>query len=169
MKLRREYRLRAFVVLCFALSLVGVISIVSFLPAFLFATIEKQNALTELRLMNSTNNKSGITELQREMAFSQSLLGKLNDAPDRARISLIIESIVSDRGPVRLDVLREMSRSTSTVRMFVKGFAPKRDDLLAFKSRLLASNPGSTIDLPVSELAKSADLDFSIMVNIQTK
>lgn len=162
--LRREYRLRAFIVLCFALSVAGVIGIVSLSPAFMSASIEEQAAQRDLLSIKKAKDSSGLTAIQQKVAYSQGLLNILEQGSDRPRPSSLIELLVGERGPVKINSIGVNQISSTTATISIGGIAPTRDSLLAFKSRLIAVNEGNKVDLPVSELAKSTNIQFSIRV-----
>jgi hypothetical protein len=164
MALRREYRLRSFVVLCFALSIAGIVGIVTLFPAFLLTSVEEKSAESDLLLIKKAKDVSGLTAIQQKVASSQSLLSVLSTGIDQYRLSVLIEEIVAEKRTVKINSLALSLVSTSTVNISIEGIAPTRDTLLAFKSRLLSIRPQSKVDLPVSGLAKSTNIPFSIQM-----
>ncbi|MFA6315336.1 MAG: hypothetical protein WC648_03155 [Candidatus Paceibacterota bacterium] len=162
--LRRAYRRRYVVVLCFALSIAGIIGIVSLIPSLLFVSIERKSAEIELASLIKAKDMSGLTEIQQQVAVSQGLLVHLAAGAVSPRSSDLIEDVVRNRGNVRLTSVALTQVSTSSASMTIRGVAPTRESLLSFKGRLLTSYPGSKVDLPVSELARSADINFSIQL-----
>jgi hypothetical protein len=160
--LRREYRIRAAIVLCFTLSLVGLIGIASFFPAFLKASTEARSAQNEAAILQKNKKDSGLTSIQQTVAQSQKLLSTLGGKVSGTKMSAIIESIVSMRNNVRLTSINVTQTGTTTATIVMQGVAPTRDALLSFKNRLESAVPGNKVELPVSELAKSTNVEFSM-------
>ena len=164
--LRHEYRLRTLTVLLFTLSVAGVIGIGSLFPAFIRAMTERAAAEQELALIKKQKDLSGLTAIQQQVAIGQKLVALLSLNSGRALLSSVVENLTQDRGQVRISSLAVDYISTTTAEATIQGVAPTRDVLLSFKSRLENDNPGSKVELPVSELAKSINIPFSVKISL---
>ena len=167
--LRHEYRVRTGIVLLFMLSLAGTIGIVSLLPAFIHATSEKNSAEQNLALLQSRNSEASTTVGSAELAAQTNTLALFNDGSGAGiDYGKVIGSIVDARGAVTITSLVISDISTTTTTTNVQGVAPTRDALLSFKSRLQSIAEGGKVDLPVSQLAKSNDVQYSLSVTIDS-
>lgn len=167
--LRREYRIRALTVFLFALSVAGVLGVALLSPAFIRASAEQASAENDLSAIKKAKDLSGLTAIQQQVAIGQKLLGVLSGGLAHPNLSLLIEGLTRERATVRITSIDIAYTATTTVLATIQGLAPTRDMLLSFKSRLERDEPGSKVDLPVAELAKSTDIPFSIKVTLQTK
>ena len=71
------------------------------------------------------------------------------------------------RGSARITsfVLNQMN--TAAVVITLKGTAPTRDDLIALRGRLEGLMPGTKVEIPIDQLAKTADLEFTLKFSKQ--
>ena len=161
--LRREYRIRAAIIFCFAVSVAFVVGIGALFPAFARAAADRHDAATALAAIQADNSASGLTDIQSRVAAYSQMVTALRGSVGTVKDSALVAGVVGARGSVSVTSL-SVSRSDSKVSITIQGVAPTRDDLLAFKARLAAAVPGSTVDLPISELAKSSDVSFSVQV-----
>ena len=116
---------------------------------------------------NATSSEAALAEITRQA----NILTIFNDdAMGQTDYSYLVKSIVGERDSVKISSIVSARTSTTTVTTFVQGTASTREVLLAFKSRLQAAIPGNVVDLPISQLAKSTNIQFSLSVtNHSTK
>ena len=162
--LRREYRIRVLIIFCFLLSVVGLIGAGALFPSFLFALNEEKVQLSLLDSLRKGKSESGVTALELDFRRDNALIAALSKEPKTPRPSVTIQSIVGVRGTVKLNSITVDTPTEDTVSIIIQGIAPNRDALLAFKVRLEELVPGGGVELPVSDLAKSKDLQFSMRI-----
>lgn len=160
-KLKTEYRVRAAIVFLFVLSVSVVIGIVSLFPTFILSKIEEKNQLSMIAETNKKNDANGMNDIKAQLTKDNTLLIKATEVAKNPSYSSAIRDIINAKGTVKIDSISFSNNSTTTVDVFVQGFSVNRDSLLAFKSRLESAFSGSTVDLPLSELAKNKDIKFS--------
>jgi hypothetical protein len=161
--------MRAGVVLLFFVSIAGVIGIVSLLPSFVYITSEKISGERSLFSLRDVNKEKTGTESIGEITKQANVLTLFKDrSKSKTNYSSIIESILGVRGAVTLNSMSVSRIGTTAVVVVLRGIAPSRDSLVAFKGRLESAISGNKVDLPVSELAKSKDLQFSLTVTNDT-
>lgn len=163
--LRREYRIRALIVLCFTLSVAGVIGIVSLFPSFIRATIEARGNEKALAAFKRDKDDSGLTTIEHNLSQYQALLTTLQAPPLRSRFSDLIPGLVSLRGPIRITSISVSKGQGTDSTVSLQIFAATRDDLLALKSRFEQVVSGNRINLPISALAKSTDIAVTLQFN----
>ena len=163
--LRSEYRVRLMIIILFMFSLAGVIGIGALFPAYVRALSEEKVQIDVANKLKAAQKIQGITAMEDELKSDQRVLITLPKSGG-ARISAVAQSIVGLRQSIKLNSFNftQPGNATSTVTVFMQGFAPTRNDLLSFKTRLETTLPGAVVDLPISELAKSTDIQFSIKV-----
>jgi hypothetical protein len=147
------------------LSIAGVIGIVSLLPAFVHATLEERSAERVLAPLRLASDTGSTTETTVEVSRQANMLAIFNDSSGgKTDYSYIVKSIVGVRGVINIYSIAVSRTSTSTIVAFVQGTAANREALLAFKGRLESAVLGNKVDLPVSQLAKSSNIQFSLSV-----
>lgn len=162
--LQREYHVRALSVLCFALSVAGIIGIGSLFPAFIRALVEERSAQNDLASIEKAKDISGLTEIQKSVTAGTKVLSALSDGLSRPVPSILAGLVVEQRGNIRLTSMTIQYVGSSTVSVTVQGMAPTREALLAFKSRLETEQQGNKVILPVSTLAKATNIQFSLVL-----
>ncbi len=165
--LRHEYRIRLGIVACFALSLAGIVGVSSLFPAFFRSSLEEHSELDTIATLQKEKTKTGITQIENELAADNLLLAPLSSA-NIVPLSSEVQDITALRGNIKLISLTFVRLSGGNVGSVIQGIAPTRESLLAFKGRLEANTPGGIVDLPIAQLAKSKDIPFSIQVTQKT-
>lgn len=160
--LRREYRIRAGIVLCFMISIAGLIGIGALFPAFFRANMEEQSGISLVSSLKKGKDQSGITKIEKDLAVANVILKNIAESEDAVRLSTVIDSVLSTRGNIKLTSLSLTRIASSSVAVAIQGLAPSRDALLSFKTRLEQLSQGNAVNLPISELAKSVNLRFSL-------
>lgn len=160
--LRREYRVRVAIVACFVISLAGLAAIASVFPIFVRTTMERILQEKSLTILEQSNKDSELASLQQSVAKSQSLLEILSEGQDDPKVSDVIKNIVAMRRDIKLTSIYVTDVSSTTASISIQGVAPTRDSLLSFKKRFESAVPGNSVDLPVSELAKNSNIQFSL-------
>jgi len=165
--LRREYRIRVVIIFCFLLSLAGLVGAATLFPSFIFALNEEQSQIALLESLKQNKDESGVTTLELDFQRDNILINALGVTQKVPRSSVTIQSIVGVRKEVKLTSLAVEAPAPDSLSIIIQGIAPNRDTLLAFKIRLEELVPGGSVELPVSDLAKSKDIQFSMRI-IQT-
>lgn len=167
--LRREYFLRLLIVLFFMISTACLIGAIALLPAYLHS---RDLAQSELDLANRTldsKDAQGRTQIDMELKNSANLVSKLDSEAKEYKASQAIEQIIALRGLTKLITITFEQQGTSTIQIGMQGTSPTRTELLDFKSRITNAYPQAKIDLPIGELAKSKNIDFSMRLTYKTK
>ena len=135
------------------ISAVFVAGLIFSLPAYMRAISEEQRQLEAVTELRHSNDKKSDSMIVNKLSFV------------RERPSEAVERIVGLRNKeMRLNSLSYSVSGTTTVEVIIQGIAPSRASLLSFKSRLENMAPLIHINLPLSELAKSSSIPFSLKV-----
>ena len=101
---------------------------------------------------------------EKDLEKSTILMSVLASSTEPEQFSTAIAAIAAIRGPVSITSFAVEQPSPSVIAVTVQGQAPTRDALLAFKDRLAGIAPGASVDLPISELARDSNIQFSVQV-----
>lgn len=154
--------MRFAVVCCFMLASVSLIGFIALLPAFLAAYTDEKSALAAISDIKKGKDSAGAGAIQTRLATDTALVEALTKGLAQPRLSGVVESVAGLRGTNRLSSVRVERAATTTVTVIVQGIAPTRETLLAFKNRLESLSPGNKVDLPVAQLAKGSNIQFSL-------
>jgi len=155
------------IIFCFLLSLAGLVGAATLFPSFIFALNEEQSQIALLESLKQNKDESGVTTLELDFQRDNILINALGVTQKVPRSSVTIQSIVGVRKEVKLTSLAVEAPAPDSLSIIIQGIAPNRDTLLAFKIRLEELVLGGSVELPVSDLAKSKDIQFSMRI-IQT-
>lgn len=159
--------MRALTVLLLLISIAGLIGIVALFPSFIKAYSEESEALNKVSSINIKNSNENSDSLQSEIVFSKKLLSYLHKEDREQNSSNIINSLIGMRDSLKLTSISLTKVSTSTVSIILQGIAPTRNSLLDFKKQFEANKPGNIVDLPVAQLSKSSNIQFSLKLTQQ--
>lgn len=163
--IRREYYVRITIVACFVVSLAIISGIIALIPAYIYARNEEKGSLATISELKKGEDASGRVAIQAELKSDQLLLSDVAANASRPRVSALIGEIVSARGNVKISAMDLSAISTSTALILIQGVAPTRNALLSFKGRLESLRGGAQTELPISELAASSNVRFSMRLS----
>lgn len=168
-KLLREYSLRRYVVIVLALSLVLGIGVVGFLPSYLLSN-SRQNEATERAHVDSLLAGSDEGDPLEWINHINTQLNLLSPESDQAQPSEFIEALVNAR--IAGISIVSMSWGTNTKgapqgkTLSISGIAQDRQTLINFEERINALNLFSNVSLPLSNLKKDRDIDFTLNLTV---
>ena len=162
--LRKEYRIRLFIVASFFVSCGIVVGIISLLPAYIFSHNQEVQAVAHANQLNESRKASGVDEIERELVQSQKIAEKLAADGATASYSAGIQRIISHRSSQLYLTSFEITPTvgSTTYDAVVQGKALTREALLEFQDGLKSDAFFSKIDLPLSDLAKSKNVTFTL-------
>lgn len=160
-------RARFLITLFVSLTVAFFIGAVAFLPAYFFSSIKKEIA----------NNKLDEQRKEPLPRFEQKALSVVQDLNNKFKL---LENAEANRFIVTEKVINELvlrkapeikltqiSYSADSGRKIitVRGFAPSRESLLAFRF-MLENNPSFTdVDLPISNFIKGSNIQFFLTLS----
>ncbi|MDQ5893637.1 MAG: hypothetical protein QG640_649 [Patescibacteria group bacterium] len=170
--LKKEYRTRLFIVAAFFISCGILVGIGSLIPAYIFSYTQEKEALRSLQTLQENRKERGTDVVITDLASAQVLMDELKKHQDNTEFSQIISEIIL-RKPTQVSVNSfqlGLSKETasSSLDVIVQGKALTRDSLVNFKKSLEQNPLISKIDLPISDLAKSKDISFTLKLIILT-
>lgn len=167
--LRREYYKRIILVFCLTFSLATFVGMAFLAPTFIRAlSTEREVGGDNTNITNGSGN-TDLKNARQSFARSLVMMNSLKEGVGSPRISDLVNDVVDIRETVRFTSFTATKVSTTTFTMVVQGVSPTRNALLAFKSNFESMAVGNKVDLPVSELAKSSNIQFSLKLNKKLK
>ena len=167
-RLHREYYLRVTVVSVVAISCALLIGAASLFPAYIRAWFDHYAAQGAIATVRGADSSDKALNAAKSELGADNLLVTTLAADEQPRFSDLVRSITAVRRSVTVESFSMQYAGTKTVSVALSGLAPARDDLLSFKSRLEAAFPGTKIDIPIGQLAKSSNIPYSLKFDLQT-
>jgi hypothetical protein len=163
-KIVREYRIRFVAVACSLFLAAEIISLILLFPSYL--TVQ-----TRINILNSQSTSQKVQNLTTEIASLGSIIQQTNNYLDVFNSSStpvgVVESLQNIIG-TRDKTIRIGSFYYKTNKeqqqIVITGKANSRQSLLDFTKKLKNLPGVVSVDLPVSDFAKSKDIDFSINI-----
>lgn len=165
-KLRREYRVRVFIILLLFVSCAILIGSLSLLPSYFLSDDQGAKAAKSAEELQKGREERGIDQVEKELARNQVILKQLGLEKSKIVFSDLIQTVGKYRSPQILISAFELSslqtKGTTTLTVVLQGKALTRDSLIEFKKNLEQDKRFSGVELPISDLAKSKDIPFAL-------
>lgn len=168
-RLRREYRVRVFIFLLFFISCAITVGIGFLIPSYILSYNQEKESIKKIESIQKDREVSGIDNILKELSNSSDLLKKLKVDENPVIFSDIIKIVLNYKsGGVSIQAIQitKNTEASSTVEMILQGKATTRERVLEFKKKLEQDERIVKVELPISDLAKSKDLVFSIRITL---
>lgn len=170
--LKREYRIRAVIFFLFFLSCSIFLGIISLLPAYIYSYSQEKDSIASLNSLKSKRTNSEVENVSKELEQTSLMVSRLKGKKDQVIYSSIINEIVKNKNSgltINSFNFSSQSNATSSISTIIQGKAGTRESLIQFKNKLESDPNISDVELPVSDLAKSKNISYSIKLSISTK
>lgn len=167
--LRREYRIRLFVILLFFLSIALLIGIISLIPSFAVSRTEESKIVEQVEKMKKERIAKGVSKIDKELTQIQSIVTRVLVKKDYIPFSENVEKIGKYRTKglfIKSFDLSYDDASASTTKAYIQGSSLTREALIQFKKNIESDGSFKNIELPISDLAKNKNITFSMRFNI---
>ncbi len=159
-RLHREYIIRAMIVTVFAVAVSIVVGVGALFPAYVKALFYSRVAKADLAIEQGNKASEDLQKAKAKLDTDSKLLFALASSTSEIRFSSLVRSVVSARSHVSITRISFNQIDPKAVSVTLKGVAPTRDELLSFKTRIETSLPGTKIDIPIDQLAKSINTAY---------
>lgn len=163
--LKRDYFFRLIIVILVSVSALSVVSIVFLLPSYFLSVVREKAVSQEFDLAVKSKSALKEQELQAGIKKSKEMLKLLKSGESKILIrDLILKIIEKKNTGIAIGGFSVNLSKNNKYEILMTGTARKRDNLKMFAENLRAGKEFSGVDLPISNFAKIADIDFSIML-----
>jgi len=162
-----EYRLRVISIVLVLVLIIVIIGAALLAPSYFLSRSKKDSANEQMALIERSIEfrQSEISaELLRKARDRLTLLA---DDNERALFTEIVKALVEEKNSgIAISGISHV-RSSGIGTLTVTGEALRRDNLLAFKEALVKSQIFSSVSLPVSDLARSSNIEFTLTLKTE--
>lgn len=166
-KVRSEYNLRLLVTVFISILFIQ-ISFLIFLSPTWFVSLNKEK---EIVLQSEKANKSSL-DLKVDTINSQiKLINKkleiINSTLEYPAVVPVIDDILSRKtNSINIEELMYETSDKKLAKVTIRGTSDTRDSLVNFVKKLEESDILSEVDLPISNLTKDKNIDFSLLIKV---
>ncbi len=164
-EIKSEYKMRRISVALVLLIIIQISVFFFLFPSWILSNTKETSIVIQLEKTDETSLSSDSSKIRDKIKSINNELNLLSTALVYPRFSPIVDHILSQRNQsISLDSFSLNNGKTSV--LTIRGISSTREALVSFVDSLKASSQFSSVDLPVSNLAKSKNIDFSITLNI---
>lgn len=160
---RREYYIRLVSLALLSLAVVCFSSAAFLVPSYLSARIER-SATLERHVLLTQKTASDTSALSASLLTTTDLLSAAR-RPNLDGMALLAQ-VLSGKGS-RIQLTRIAFDTRDVARFSVSGIAQSREALLQFRDALRSRPEFTAVELPISNLAKATDIEFSMAITIK--
>lgn len=169
-KLKKEYRTRLVIFLLFFMSCSVFVGIISLAPGYIYSYTQEKEALDRLAELQVKRQADVAGTIKKELSDTTLMINKIKTVNDSVIYTNIVTKIISQKPSgvsiKSFDIQATGETATSTIVAVIQGKALTRESLVSFKERLTSDPLITKVELPVSDLAKSRDISYSIKVSL---
>lgn len=165
--IKKEYYLRLIVVAMLFLLMTGVLLMVSVSPSYFLSLVKKNITNKEIENIEKTNSLGEYKEIETEIKNLKETISLLEKETGNLLIKDLILKIISKKNSeVAISGISIDSSKNSQYQIFIKGISKSREALKLFMDKLMTEKEFSDVDLPISNFAKVANIDFNIIIRM---
>lgn len=160
-KVMREYSLRRNVVILFVLIFVCIVTIIGLLPSYMLSGVRYEELAGQASSVDEKRRAEAV-EAADWLSRTNRALRLLTPSLDTDRPSEFIDNVIAERGEGILLTNFAWKKDGESTLLSVEGVAATRQDLIAFEDRIKSSGLFADVALPISDLARDREIDFTI-------
>ena len=165
-KIKSEYRLRLLITIFALVIFLQVFFLVTLLPSWIISDYKESITSSQLSEMKQTALYKDADSVVANIISINTKLNFINTL-DYPKVTNYIKVIVSNKSrSVHINRLSYAPAAKNTIAIALGGVSDSREALVVFIKNLKNSGSFKTADLPISDLAKEKNLDFSINLSI---
>lgn len=165
--IKKEYKNRRKVVALALLLCIFMIAFISLLPSYVLSTQKRNEASLKVASFGESTALEESKKLSAETLLANKKINALK--PDNyIYTNEIFDDILSGQvGGVKVLNFSIARKNTERIDVIVGGIAHKRDSLLLFQNNLKKIDRFMEVVLPVSDLVKDSNINFSIKITVK--
>ena len=162
-KLLKQYRFRlVFIIIAATIIVVG-IGFFSLLPSYFVVHSEEANILTLKNNVKKSISSKSDEDLEKTLINIKQNISALGEK-ESDTVSILGEIVKAKPEGVHINNINFINDKISTSTITILGVSSDRPNLILFSKRLQENPRWSSVDLPISNLAKDFDINFNINI-----
>lgn len=168
--LKREYRIRVFIVLAFFASCAIVAGIIFLFPAYILSSIQEKELIDKLVSVQKSKEERGVDITIKDLERSSAMLKAAKDDGLKLFPSTVIRQVLSLR-PLSASFtsisVRDISEKEFEYEIIVQGKSSTRESLLELKKTFENDTTYSKVEFPIPDLTKNKDVSFMVKLSLK--
>lgn len=166
-QIKSEYNYRKVSLILIFIIAIQVSFLIFLFPSWIISRIREESLSAEIKKVNEVNLSSDANKIKDKIKIINNEVNLLNTTLGDQKISYFIDYVLSKKTPqIRLHSF--VYSSGKTITLTISGLSETRDSLVTFVENLRSDDKFKSVDLPVSNLAKNKNIDFSVNILIPT-
>lgn len=161
---------RLFAITIFYIFISGIFALILLIPAYILSVSKEEFASSRLEVLKKSVNYRASTDIEKTLDKTNDDIKEVANFTDKYFIEDHISFILNARkNGVRINNLGYRKIDESHSEISLSGISDSRDSLLLYVETLKSNESFGEIDLPISNLAKERDIDFSLKFQAEMK
>ncbi len=165
-----DYKLRRFIIALVFLIFIEISFMIFMLPSFIISHSKEKELELRVQVIDKSSEALNINSIKTTIRSLNNDLNIIDRMSAYLEPVLLIDTVLSKKtNSIRITDISYTSVSTSTANLAIQGISSTRDTLVEFKKNLDESGFFKNIDLPISNLAKDRNINFSMTMTGNVK
>lgn len=166
-KVRSEYHLRLFVTIFIFIIIIQISFLIFLSPTWFMSLNKEQEIISQSERANKTLLDAKVETINKQIKSINEKLGIINSKLEYPKVIPVVDEILSRKtNSINIkELMYEMSDEKSA-KIILKGTSDTRDSLVNFVKSLEESELLSEVDLPISNLTKDKNIEFSLLMKV---
>jgi len=165
--IRSEYKMRRLVLALFFVILIELSLLIFLFPTWLESGARERAVVKQSDLASESLKNSDINPATSVIKDTNIKLSVLNTALNYPELTPLVDKILDQKtSSISVTQITYNTVSTSTASITLSGVSKTRESLVAFVKKLQDTNSFKKVDLPISNLAKDKNIEFSLNLSI---
>lgn len=167
-KIKKEYKLRLTIIAILFVIIAQLTFLIFLLPSWLNSYYKQKEYSGRKNEVSNFLSSLDISSTTAYIKSTNSILTIINDSLDYPKMSPVVMDILSKKkSSIKIGGIFYSVNSGNSATLSINGLASNREALVSFSDSLKEIEYFKKVDLPISNLAKDKNIDFSINVNIE--
>ncbi len=164
-----EYHLRVVIGFCICFICIMLCTVVFLLPSWLLGSIKQKTMADRVAMLEQAPTTGHTTTVSRTITSTNILLHSINTSFAYPPAKPLLDAILSGRGTgIRLSEFSYSVDDATHSSLVLQGVSNTRNALVSYVKSLQNSGLFTSVDLPVSDLAKDTDITFTLNLSVGT-
>lgn len=167
-KIITEYKLRLVIVIILSVIIVQMSFLVFLFPSWLISYYKEKDSSIRNEEINQFLSTLDISSTTSYIRSLNTTLNIVNETLEYPKLVPVLDSILAKRtSNIRFKGINYSVNSSDSAVITLSGIGSTRESLVSFTKSLEQIESFKKVDLPISNLAKDKNIDFSISINIE--
>ena len=165
-EIRTSYKLRRLFVVLSAVLFLQISFLIFILPSWINVFFKEKDVISQTNNLSKSTLSQNAETASAIIASTNIKLKLINTELQYPAIMPLIRSIISNKtANIHIYQFNYSVTSTTSAAVTLSGMAASRESLINYENAINNSSLFSNVDLPISNLAKNKDIDFSMSLS----